>query len=430
MLTATAGGLQGSLSAYDALSGLQVLQGGTLTVESGGSVSSSTVSSGGVLVVDSGGTAFGATVYGVDEAYGGAKQTGVLISSGGTLELADDIVSSGATLNLLRVSSIVAYPQATLESGATVASYDAQIQSAGTQTVQSGATATATTVSRGGTLVLSAGGAALGGMVLSGGVLSGAGSLSGSVQDAGLVSGVTVASGGTLLVQPGGVATGIVLPSGAILIDDGSVTYTGSASVKLAGTLSGSGTLVDDTTGSLLLSGQDQGFSGTVVISGGTVELGTAGALQHGVVDFAPASGSEAVLDVLSAATPASGAAPTLENFASTSDRMSLLGLVYFAGATATVSGSTLTVVDGATTLRFALTGTVGSSFRVTSGSGGYVEVTPLAAQGNALVEAAAGFAPAGALTALPAALRQSPAALEASEFAESPGRRFALGGA
>jgi fibronectin-binding autotransporter adhesin len=188
--------------------GTTVNSGGSEIVSSGGTASNTVVSSGGSLVVLSHGFADPATIY------SGGSET---VSSGGT-----DLgayISGGIQI----VSGLV--------SGAVIF--------AGSQVVESAGTANSTTVSSGGTEVVSFGGTTSGTLlsggqeaVLRGGRSSGTDILSGGSE---LVSSggsalATVISGGTLEVASGGTASGVIFSSGGTLQLDSSSHLSGSVS--------------------------------------------------------------------------------------------------------------------------------------------------------------------------------------------------------
>ena len=160
--------------------------------------------------------------------------------------------------------------------------------------------------------------------------------------------------------------------SGGILIDNGSAIFTGAT---LAGTLSGSGTITESGTSaqSLVLGGADSAFAGSVVISGGTVELATSGGVGKSTITFA-STATSATLQIDAPNSPAPGTtfASTLSNFDKSFDGLDLRAVTFVTGATAVVSGTTLVVTDGGNKYDFQLGGTLGASYSVTSdGAGG-----------------------------------------------------------
>jgi fibronectin-binding autotransporter adhesin len=233
-----------------------------------------------------------------------------------------------------------------------------------------------------GTLTVSSGGLVSGGSIvgaatatiLSGGVAEGVTvSSGGSLVVDGVASAATVSSGGKETIAAGGTASGATVSSGGYLIDNGSAIFSGSTAITLAGTLSGAGTITEEGTGSLVISGVASAFAGSVVISGGTVELATAGGVGKSSVTFASTAAS-ATLQIDAADSPPAGStfSSTLSNFDQTFDGLDLRGVAFVSGATAVVSGSTLVVTNGGETYDFKLAGTLGASYKVTSdGHGG-----------------------------------------------------------
>jgi autotransporter passenger strand-loop-strand repeat protein/autotransporter-associated beta strand protein len=253
-------------------------------------------------------------------------------------------------------------------------------------TLQSGAVLdlTSTTVLAGATDEVLTSGVALD-TVLSGGteiVLSG-----------GLAKVTTVSSGGKEVVSAGGAVSGMTLLAGGKLVDDGSVVLT--ASKTFAGSLSGSGDLTVSGTGDLILNGAGSAFTGHAVISGGTIELATSGAIGTGKVVFGAGTASE-TLRIDAADAPAAGGtfANTIYHFSGSNAFIDLRSIPFVSGASATVSGSTLVLTDGGKTYKFKLAGTIGGSFPVTSDGHGGTLIDP---QVTGFVQAAATFAPTAA---------------------------------
>jgi len=241
-------------------------------------------------------------------------------------------------------------------------------------------------VSNGGKELLSSGGVADETTVLSGG---GEYVSSGSRDNHGVVS-----SGGVEAIYSGGTAGDLTLISGGVLVDNGQVRVAGAGT--LAGTLSGSGVIAELGGGDLLISGAGAAFAGQAVISGGTIELGTAGALGAGSVTFVePATGS-AVLQIDAADAPAAGGtfANTISNFSGASEDIDLRSIAFVAGASATISGSTLVLTDGGKTYKFKVAGTTASLYPVLSDGHGGTLIDPKAI---AFAQTAAAFAPADA---------------------------------
>jgi fibronectin-binding autotransporter adhesin len=270
------------------------------------------------------------------------------------------------------------------------------VSSGGVDYVLASGTTTGTVVSRGGKELISSSGGASSTRVLSGGLAY--------VYSGGVAAGDIVSLGGTETIYAGGVATGLSVLSGGVVVDDGEARYAGAGT--LDGRLDGSGSVVEAGAGDLTLSGYGAEFSGRAVISGGTLELETAGALGTGSVQFvAPATGS-AVLQIDAADAPTAGGtfANTLSNFSGAEEAIDLRSLAFVSGASATVSGAVLVLSDGGKTYRFDLAGTTATTYAVTSdGHGGTLIDTPaIDPKVVAFNQAAAAFAPSdSAKTAL-----------------------------
>jgi autotransporter passenger strand-loop-strand repeat protein len=275
--TVVSGGIEFVLSG-GVDSGATLLAGGEQVVSGGAVASGATVQSGGFQLVRSGGLGSGTTVLsgGLERFYSGASAANLIVSSGGVL--GTELVVSGGT---------TAAVTSTTETGAANVS-GVIVMSGGIVEVQ------AATVMSGGFLALPAG-ATLPGLVnvSAGGALSGPGIVMGDVADAGvmdggvvmgssttnkatvdvqsggLASGVTVADNGELLVEPGGTVQGLILRAGATL-DLVSVSGT-AASVSAQGQLlvtSGGATvysLAGVTAPGLAFSASSDGQGGTLL---------------------------------------------------------------------------------------------------------------------------------------------------------------------
>jgi autotransporter passenger strand-loop-strand repeat protein len=255
--------------------------------------------------------------------------------------------------------------------------------------VSSGGVAVATTISSGGRAVLSSGGDAVDATVSSGGILY--------VLASGRTDETVVSSGGEEVVSSGGGALRLSLASGGVVVDDGEVRIGGAGT--LDGTLTGSGAIVQDGTGDLVLGDSGAGFSGKAAIESGTVELASAGALGTGYVQFVePATGS-AVLQIDAADAPAAGGtfANVISNFSGAHEDIDLRSIAFVAGASATISGSTLVLSDGGKTYKFKLEGGVAGAYPILSDGHGGTLIDPQVAR---FAHTAAAFAPSDAATA------------------------------
>ena len=297
---------------------------GDAFVDSGGVMDDATVLSGGFLGVNSGAS--------ID----------AILSSGGRENIEDGGADSGATVlkgALLRVSAGGSFSGVIVSSGGI-----AEALADG-----SGAGGVAET---GGKFLVVSGGVEVGATISSGGDLI--------VRSGGVATSATVLTGGAATVSSGGVASSLSLLAGGVLVDDGTANYFGDST--LAGRLSGGGTVYQRGDGVLVQSGDALAFSGTVSLSGGTIELANAGGFGAAEIKF---DATSSTLELLSAAQPRNGGTfrEKLFNFDKTSEDLDLAGQAFVSGATATLSGHTLKLVDGAYSAKFVLSGTSASSY-------------------------------------------------------------------
>jgi len=342
-----------------------------------GVASGGVVSDAGQQIVRSGGVAIGVTLAlgGVAYVSSGGAASGTVVSSGG----ADAVLASGGvSRTVVSFGGREDVKSGGFASGTTV-------ESGAFQLVWSGGVADTTRLS-GGKLDIDAGGLARATTVSSGGLEF--------IFSGGVAFGETVSSGGVEAISSGGATSGLALLSGGIVIDNGKVRNTGSGT--LAGTLSGSGYVVETTSGVLLLSGNGAAFDGQAVIEGGTIELAKAGALGGGSVDFvAPATGS-AVLQIDAADAPAAGGtfANVISNFSAAGEDIDLRSIAYVSGASATVIGGVLVLTDGGEAYRFDLADSIAGAYPVLSDGHGGTLIDPEAAR---FAQTAAAFAPSDA---------------------------------
>jgi len=260
------------------------------------------------------------------------------------------------------------------------------VSSGGAVGVLNSGTTTGTVLSSGGEELVSSGGVASGTRVESGGLAY--------VYSGGVAVGPTISAGGKETISNGGTASGLGLLSGGVLIDNGEVVISGAGS--LDGSLTGSGAVIESGGGDLVLSGSDAGFAGKMVIGGGVIELAKSGVLGTGYVEFvAPETGS-AVLQIDAADAPAAGGTfgATIYDFSDAGEDIDLRSIAYVSGASAMVSGSTLVLTDGGKTYKFDVGGTIGGAFPVLSDGHGGTLIDPTVAR---FAQAAAAFAPADA---------------------------------
>jgi autotransporter passenger strand-loop-strand repeat protein len=377
-----------------------LLSGVTLSLASGALAFDLTVSKGAVLLgpgevqADSevAGSVSGVTLDGEMDLSSGARANGVAILEGGlrvesgatatgTLVSAYDLVFDSGSVAATVVSS---GGEVEVYSGG-VASGDI-ISSGGAEGVLAGGTASAALVSSGGVAFVSSGGTASGDEVLSGGLAR--------IYAGGNAVGLTISGGGEATISSGGTASGLVLDSGGHVIDNGKLRYAGSGT--LSGILSGSGAIVEATSGVLRFSDKGAAFSGQVAIEGGTVELATSGAIGTGYVDFSePATGS-AVLQIDAADAPEAGGtfANAIHNFSGAHEAIDLRSIAFVAGASATIVGSTLVLTDGGKTYLFNIAGNTADAYPVLSDGHGGTLIDPKAV---AFAHTAAAFAPSDA---------------------------------
>ena len=216
------------------------------------------------------------------------------------------------------------------------------------------------------------------------------------VQYKAVASGGLLESGSYEIVDAGGTAVGLSVQSGGLLVDNGQVSIAGDSIFD--GVLSGSGSIIEAAGGDLVLAGSVNGFTGRAVISGGTMELASAGAFGSSSIVFSEPSTGSAVLQIDAPGTPIAGGtfANVISNFSGPNDYIDLRGIAYVSGATVTVSGHILTLSEGGKTYQFKLAGSIGASFPVLSDGHGGTLIDPKAA---VFVQAAAAFAPLDAST-------------------------------
>jgi autotransporter passenger strand-loop-strand repeat protein len=204
-----------------------------------------------------------------------------------------------------------------------------------------------------------------------------------------------VLSGGEAYVASGGLAFGTTVQNGGLLLDDGEVRIAGSGT--LAGILAGSGVLLKTGGGGdLVLGGLGADFTGDALISGGTIELATSGALGRGSVTFSQPTAGSARLQIDAADAPAAGRtfSETISNFDGPGEDIDLRSLAFVPGASATVVGHDLVLTDGGKAYTFELAGGVAGAYPVLGdGHGG----TQIDTQVALFAQTAATLAPSGA---------------------------------
>ncbi len=310
-----------------------------------------------------------------------------------------------------------------------------RLRSGGSEYVDLSGFAAALTVYSGGSATVAADyrltshdlkGVVSGASVLAGGVIGGTytfqgGFVEGLIEDHGVLSSLNLTHRGDLRVYAGGsaadvfvfshctvnalagsVVTDLVLYSGSVLLDNGianfdpvSISGATGLTADLDGTLSGRGLLYERGDGVLTQAGDASAFDGVAIISGGVIDLANATGFGKATIKFDAAAST---LTLQSAAEPASGDtfAETLFNFDKVSEGLDLEGQAFVSGATATLSGHTLTLVDGGYAASFTLRGTstssYASSYLVTSDGTGGTLITPGVQPATMLAHAMARF--------------------------------------
>ena len=389
-----------------------VSSGSDLTVSSGHTSNGLTVLSGGVLTVLSGGTVSGASIAGTETLSGGTD-SGAALSSGGTQTVlagglaVGDTVSSGASQTLsaggLANGSVVRGTQTVMSDG--VASGSIVISSGDSragEVVNGGGLAVGSIVSAGGNLSLGATAPLAAGSAIAvasntavfasgtvfiydGGVtvsttLGSAGALNNAAEEivyGGNISNTTINSGageiisggitsGTIVLSGGfqdvesGTAIDDVTVAGASVYDNATIAYAEPTDTTrtFAGILIGGGVVTQSGGGTLALAGSLGGFTGTLLISGGTLELTSARAGGSATIDFAPASAATLRVDGVA------GPSNTISGFMS-GDTIDLVGLGFMGNAAPTVSGDVITVTEGGLTETLRVAGAGNGLFRL-----------------------------------------------------------------
>jgi autotransporter passenger strand-loop-strand repeat protein/autotransporter-associated beta strand protein len=353
---------------------------GSVTVSSGGEAALSETAIAGGATILAGGLLFGGDIEGAMNVYG-AVSSAALGADGGALIA----VQSGGVADA--VDMIGAGDSMAVLSGGLAVS--AEVGARDTLTVASGGVISGTDIFAGTTNDTRAYvyGSAINtnvGWVSGGGDLVVWGTAVGvqvgyhaTFEDDGAASGVHVSSGGTFILDSRSPVANITVAAGGVVdIVSGSIVYTSGRQV-LAGKLVGGGLVVEQGAGALVISARATTFTGQAVISGGVIELAAAGGLGSGSVDFADNT-LRKTLKIDAADRPANGGAfgATVYDFDSSSATyIDLAGEAFATGATATLSGHTLTLHDGAYAAAFTLGGTAASRYAVFSDGAGGTEI-------------------------------------------------------
>ena len=170
---------------------------------------------------------------------------------------------------------------------------------------------------------------------------------------------LTIAGSGTIAAAAAG--AGISIPGGS------AAAFAPAGAETVSALISGAGGLILNGSGTLLLSAANT-YSGGTTIDAGILELAAGGSPGPGAISF---NGSPATLRLDAAVSGAAQFGNTLLNLAA-GDTIDLRGLGFAAGATAVVSGNTLTVSSGSKSESFILAGaSVDSASVANDGSGG-----------------------------------------------------------
>ena len=310
-------------------SGSLVQQGtGTLVLTADNSYAGGTTISAGRLRLGNGGTS-GSLVGNV------VDNGGLIVNRSDALTLAG-VISGTGTLTKQGAGTLTLTGANTLTGGTTI--------SAGTLALGNGGTSGSLTgnVVDNGTLAINRSDlSTLSGAISGSGSLvkQGAGTL--ILTGANTLTGGTTISAGTLALGNGG-TSGLLTGN---VVDNGTLAVNRSDALTLAGGISGSGSLVKQGAGTLVLTGANT-LTGGTTISGGTLALGnggTSGSLTGDVTD----NGTLAInrSDALTFAGVISGTGSLTKQGAGT---LALTGTNSFGGGT-TISGGTLALGNGGT---------------------------------------------------------------------------------
>jgi len=257
-------------------------------------------------------------------------------------------------------------------------------------------------VQQGGTITI-AGTSSLGAGVATGGTSDGGGSGE-SFGNGIYAQGNTTLSFATSAGQTVSITGQIADDSGAA----GAASYMGAA-----GYTPGQAGLLVTGAGTLLLDAANQYTGGTTLDAGTRLEIVSGASAGSGAIDFANAP---ATLQLDAPVTTAVTFANTLDNFGA-GDTLDLVGFTFAVGETATASGGTLTVANGATSEQFAISNTADVTFSVTSDGGDNSLVTlqtPLQFLNSEIVAADGVTAPGTVTIALNQNIAPDGTALEA----------------
>lgn len=291
--TVGSGGAQNVFSG-GLVTGTVVSNSGVQSVYAGGIASGTTVSSGGTQNVSSGGSVVDSVVLGGQSIYSGGIASNTAVSSGGTQNVFSGGVASATTLGHAGSQIVFNGGQAisaTVNSGGLQTANSGGIAtsttvgSAGTQIVSAGGVASATSIANGGSQTVSSGGVAIGTAVGSGGTqnVNNGGTVSSTVVSAGGAQNVAsggvavetvVSSGGIQTVSSGGTAQPTVVRPGGSVVNNGTVVFNASGTASFDGELTGQGAVLQQGTGTTVLTGDNHAFTGTTTVTSGTLRVG------------------------------------------------------------------------------------------------------------------------------------------------------------
>lgn len=183
------------------------------------------------------------------------------VTNNGTLDISG--TTAGASINALTGAGAVALGTRTLTLTNASGSYGGTITGTGGLTLN------------GGTQTLTAAGAYTGATTINGGTLalSGSGSIAAS-------AGVALASSGATLDVSSAAAQSVAGLSGVagsrVVLGANTLAVTAASDSTFDGTLTGTGVFAKQGSGTLTLNGASTAFSGTTLVSGGTLEVGDA----------------------------------------------------------------------------------------------------------------------------------------------------------
>ena len=354
---------------------------GAQTLSSGSTALGATVSVQAIQTVSAGGFASGTVVFGIQSILPGGVVSGSVVDGttvGNQTTFGDEYISGGQSVSAvigsnghMVVSGLISstasgsgFTSVVLASGSAI---DATVSAGGTVDVYLGGTTS-------GTVLLSGSGGFYGAAsesVFTGGAASGTVVNSGTAQglDGGTTVGTVVLAGGFQEILSG-TALNDAVSAGGTVYDAGIVAYTEGDGVTstFAGTLTASGLLVQSGPGVLDLAGTLNGFTGSAVISGGTLEMASAGAAGSATVSFAANTTGDLRIDGMA------GLTNTISGF-NAGDFIDLTGLVFAGVGIPTVSGNTVTVTEGSLSESLVIARASFSSFTLRNDGAGGTEL-------------------------------------------------------